>query len=282
MSEIKRSARQAASSDAVTDRVGATARIVCVIPALNERDAIGLVVAAVPRWVDRIVVADNGSTDGTADVARAAGADVVIAARRGYGAACLAGIAAARDADIIVFLDGDNSDEPSEMADLVDPILRDEADFVIGSRAIGDVEPGALTPQQVFGNWLATRLIRLIWGARFTDLGPFRAIRRTALDQLAMADQTYGWTVEMQVKAVEHGLRSLEVPARYKQRIGVSKVSGTLKGSVLAGYKILSIIGTHALRKWRAPLMGGRGTAAAQGHVPAPIAPKIVRVGRSN
>ncbi|MEM1306714.1 MAG: glycosyltransferase, partial [Pseudomonadota bacterium] len=215
-------------------------------------------------------------------VARAAGADVVTAARRGYGAACLAGIAAASDADIIVFLDGDNSDEPSDMADLVDPILRDEADFVIGSRAIGDVEPGALTPQQVFGNWLATLLIRLIWGARFTDLGPFRAIRRTALDQLAMADQTYGWTVEMQVKAVEHGLRSLEVPVRYKQRIGVSKVSGTLKGSVLAGYKILSIIGTHALRKWRAPTMVGRGRAAGEGHVPASIAPKIVRVGRSN
>lgn len=223
-------------------------RIGVVIPALDEEQAIGLVVSEIPRWVDTIVVADNGSRDSTADVARAAGATVVREAERGYGAACLAGIAALEAADIIVFLDGDRSDYAEDMATLVDPIAEGQADMVLGSRVLGEREAGSLTPQQVFGNWLATTLIRLIWGARFTDLGPFRAISRECLAALRMADRNYGWTVEMQIKAAHAGVRMREVPVRYRQRIGKSKVSGTIKGSVLAGIKILAIIGQQALR----------------------------------
>ena len=177
------------------------------------------------------------------------GATVVQQLERGYGAACLTGIATLGPVDIIVFVDGDYSDYPGDMADLVDPIAAGRTDFVIASRAIGTREPGALTPQQVFGNWLATTLIRLIWGARFSDLGPFRAISAPALSALAMADRNFGWTVEMQIKAAEHKLRWLEVPARYRRRIGVSKVSGTISGSLKAGAKILYIIGRHALRR---------------------------------
>jgi glycosyltransferase involved in cell wall biosynthesis len=224
-----------------------------VIPALNEADAIGRVVGDIPSWVDKIIVADNGSKDGTGDVARKAGAVVVREMELGYGAACLAGIAALGPVDIVVFLDGDYSDHPEDMADLVDPILNGSYDFVIGSRATGAREAGSLTPQQLFGNWLATTLIRQIWGAYYTDLGPFRAIRASSLTTLAMADRNYGWTVEMQIKAAEHNLRAHEVPVRYRCRIGVSKVSGTIKGSVKAGYKILSIIGRHALRSRRQP-----------------------------
>lgn len=223
-------------------------KIAVVIPALNEERAIGHVVADIPAWVDRIIVADNGSRDRTAEVARAAGATVVHEPRPGYGAACLKGIAAAGDATIIVFVDGDYSDHPEDMHTLVDPIAADGVDMVIGSRAIGEREAGSLTPQQLFGNWLATRLIRLIWGVRFTDLGPFRAIRTRALSSLDMRDQTYGWTVEMQIKAAMVGLTSLEVPVRYRRRIGVSKVSGTIKGTVLAGWKILSTIALYGLR----------------------------------
>lgn len=223
-------------------------RIGVVIPALNEEAAIGKVVAAIPAWVDAIVVADNASTDATAEVARAAGAHVIAQPQPGYGAACLAGIAALPATDIVVFLDGDYSDHPEDMAELTDPIIAGHCDIVLGSRVLGTREKGALTPQQRFGNWLATSLIRLIWGATYTDLGPFRAISRPALDELRMADRNYGWTVEMQVKAIENGLRFREVPVRYRQRIGVSKVSGTLKGTVLAGTKILAIIARHALR----------------------------------
>lgn len=223
-----------------------------VIPALNEEAAIGRVLADIPAWVDRVVVADNGSRDRTAEVARRAGATVVHEREPGYGAACLKGLAALADVDIIVFLDGDYSDHPEEMAGLVAPILAGDYDLVLGSRVLGRREKGALTPQQHFGNWLATTLIRVIWGARFTDLGPFRAISRPSLERLAMADRNYGWTVEMQVKAAEQGLRALEIPVRYRRRIGVSKVSGTVKGSLKAGVKILSIIGRHALRPRRA------------------------------
>ena len=222
-------------------------RIGVVIPALNEAAAIGRVVADIPAWVDQIVVADNGSSDGTGEVARAAGATVVIEPARGYGAACLAGIAALERVDIVVFLDGDYSDHPADMADLVDPIAAGAADFVLASRAKGKRERGALTPQQMFGNWLATRLIARIWGERYSDLGPFRAILAPALAALAMADRNFGWTVEMQIKAAEQRLRVLEVPARYRRRIGVSKVSGTITGSVKAGVKILYVIGRHAL-----------------------------------
>ena len=227
-------------------------RIGVVIPAFNEEQAIGNVVRDIPSWVDVIVVADNGSRDRTAAIATAAGAIVVHEAERGYGAACLAGIAKAGTVDILVFVDGDYADHVEDMADVVDPIIERSQDFVLVSRALGEREAGALSPQQQFGNWLATRLISHIWGARYTDLGPFRAIRRTALEQLDMRDRNYGWTVEMQIKAAEAGLRFAEVPGRYRRRIGVSKVSGTVKGTIMAGYKILSIIARHAVRRRRA------------------------------
>lgn len=222
-------------------------RVGVVIPALDEEQAIGRVITDIPEWVDRVVVADNGSRDRTAEVARVSGARVVREPRPGYGNACLAGIDAQRDADVIVFLDGDYSDFPEDMADLVDPIAGGGCDMVIGSRVLGQREAGALTPQQRFGNWLATTLIRRVWGVGFTDLGPFRAIRREALERLEMRETAYGWTVEMQIKAAEGGLVCREVPVRYRRRIGVSKVSGTLKGSVLAGSRILWMIGRHAL-----------------------------------
>ena len=222
-------------------------RIGVIIPALNEEGAIGKVIEAVPDWVDYIVVADNGSRDQTSEVARNSGARVVREDERGYGAACLAGLQALPSSDIIVFLDGDYSDYPEDMEELVAPILMGGADMVIGSRVLGGAERGSLTPQQVFGNWLATRLIRLLWGARFSDLGPFRAIRDDALRMLEMEDRNFGWTVEMQVKAAKAGLKFAEVPVRYRQRIGVSKVSGTMSGTIKAGTKILSVIGWHAL-----------------------------------
>ena len=222
-------------------------RIGVIIPALNEEGAIGKVIEAVPDWVDYIVVADNGSRDQTSEVARNSGARVVREDERGYGAACLAGLQALPSSDIIVFLDGDYSDYPEDMEELIAPILTGGADMVIGSRVLGGAERGSLTPQQVFGNWLATRLIRLLWGARFSDLGPFRAIRDDALRKLEMEDRNFGWTVEMQVKAAKAGLKFAEVPVRYRQRIGVSKVSGTMSGTIKAGTKILSVIGWHAL-----------------------------------
>ena len=229
-----------------------TSRIAVIIPALNEEKAIGQVISEIPSWVDQIIVADNGSIDTTAEMARLAGAQVVREPERGYGAACLAAIRVLEDVDIVVFVDGDLSDYPEDMAQLVDPITSTGMDLVIASRAIGKREAGSLTPQQLFGNWLATFLIRIVWRARFTDLGPFRAIKHDALKQLNMRDRNYGWTVEMQVRAIEEGLTYLEVPARYRRRIGQSKVSGTVRGTVMAGYKILSLIGRHALRHWLA------------------------------
>lgn len=225
------------------------ARIGVVIPALDEEKAIARVIADIPEWVDEIVVADNGSRDRTAEIARQAGARVVHERERGYGAACQAGIAALRLADIVVFLDGDRSDDASEMGALVDPIAGDRADFVVGSRVAGNAARGSLTPQQRFGNWLACRLIRLIWGAAFTDLGPFRAIRRDTLQALGMTDRKYGWTVEMQIKAARRGVGTLEVPVSYRPRIGVSKISGTFHGSVKAGAGILGVIARSAFRQ---------------------------------
>lgn len=228
-------------------------RIAVIIPALNEERAIGRVIADIPPWVDRVIVADNGSTDRTAEISRAAGALVVAEPERGYGAACLAGLRNIGDADIVVFLDGDYSDHPEEMVTLVDPIIAGASDMVIGSRVLGIREAGALTPQQRFGNWLATRLIRWIWGTRYSDLGPFRAIATKSLKRLAMADRTYGWTVEMQIKAAILGLRSAEVPVRYRRRIGVSKISGTITGTVKAGWKILGMIARYWMRPGLAP-----------------------------
>lgn len=224
------------------------AHIVAVIPALNEEASIGHVLDAIPEWVDRVIVADNGSRDGTREVSERHGAEVVREARRGYGSACLKGIAAIGEADVVVFLDADFSDHPEQMDRLVDPILDDEADMVIGSRVRGEHAPGALTPQARFGNRLACFLMRLFWGVRYTDLGPFRAIRYSTLQAIRMRDPNYGWTVEMQINAALHGVRSREVPVDYRKRIGRSKVSGTVRGVFGAGTKILSTIFVSAFR----------------------------------
>ncbi len=220
-----------------------------IIPALNEEESIGKVIAEIPNWVDRIIVADNGSTDQTAERARNAGADIASAPQQGYGSACLAGIAEAGETDIIVFVDGDLADYPDRMDTLVDPITRDGVDMVIGSRVLGGAEAGSLTVAQRFGNWLACRLIRMIWGVHHTDLGPFRAITHKALERLRMADQDFGWTVEMQVKAAQQKLNVIEVPIPYRKRIGVSKISGTIKGTFAAGTKILWVIFRSAITR---------------------------------
>ncbi|GAC1593946.1 MAG: glycosyltransferase family 2 protein [Hymenobacter sp.] len=221
-------------------------RIIVIIPAFNEARAIGLVLAEIPAGlVQEVIVVDNNSSDETSAAARAGGATVLREPRPGYGYACLAGMAFAFGRpqsewpDIVVFLDGDHSDYPEQMPDLLSPLLQGQADMVIGSRALGVRERGALLPQQRFGNWLAARLLRLRYGGTFTDLGPFRAILAPALLGLHMEDKTYGWTVEMQVKAARQGLRTVEVPVRYRRRIGTSKVSGTVRGTLGAGYKIL-------------------------------------------
>jgi glycosyltransferase involved in cell wall biosynthesis len=234
--------------------------VAVIIPVLNEAEALPKVLTSIPPWVGHVIVADNGSSDGSGDIARAAGAIVVVEPRRGYGSACLKALAALPpDVGIVVFMDGDASDDSSQMSALVDPIRSGKADMVLGSRVMGDREKGALTPQQVFGNALACTLIRLLWGARFTDLGPFRAIGRDALDRLTMADPDYGWTVEMQVRAAKIGLRCLEIPARYRRRIGTSKVSGTIRGVIGAGTKILYVIGREAVTRRRTAARGETG-----------------------
>jgi len=220
-----------------------------IIPAYNEEKSINQVIAAIPRdLVTEIIVVNNNSTDHTGLVAQRAGATVLFAPEAGYGNACLTGIKycvakhLSERPHIIVFIDGDFSDYPEEMPLLVQPILANQADLVIGSRALGQREKGAMLPQQIFGNWLATTLLHLFYQAKFTDLGPFRAIRTETLVQLNMQDRTYGWTVEMQLKAAKQKVRYTEVPVRYRKRIGFSKISGTLKGTVLAGYKIITTI----------------------------------------
>jgi glycosyltransferase involved in cell wall biosynthesis len=233
-------------------------RVSLVIPALDEEASLPLVLDAVPREaVHEIIVVDNGSRDGTARVAREGGARVVREERRGYGSACLAGIAAADRPDVVAFLDADFSDRPEELPRVLAPILEGRADLVVGSRTAGNRERGALLPQAVLGNWLATRLIRLLWGQRFTDLGPFRAIRADALRALRMGDPDFGWTVEMQVKAARAGMRCTEVPVSYRRRVGRSKITGTLRGTALASRKILGTILREALRGRGAP-PGGR------------------------
>ncbi|MCC7505595.1 MAG: glycosyltransferase family 2 protein [Saprospiraceae bacterium] len=221
-----------------------------LIPAFNEEKALPLVLADLPKkWVRQVIVCDNGSTDNTATLAQSLGAVVVSEPEKGYGAACLAGmrylasLAPSERPEIVVFIDGDHSDYPEDLPKVVGPILHDGMDMVIGSRLLGGLEPGAMTLPQRFGNWLAPLLIRWFWGYRFTDLGPFRAIRYEALTNLGMVDRNFGWTVEMQVKAAQQGLKCTEVALRYRQRAaGQSKVSGTIKGSVKAGWKILYTI----------------------------------------
>lgn len=235
----------------VEKRMRRDARISVIIPALNEEQAIGHVLSAIPPWVDEVLVVDNGSTDNTAEVARAHGARVIREPQRGYGAACLAGLAALNQPDIVVFLDGDFSDHPEEMHRLVDPIINDQVEMVIGSRVLGQAEPGALMPQARFGNWLSCQLIRLLWGVSFTDLGPFRAIRYRTLMSLDMQDRDYGWTVEMQIKAARDRIRIKEVPVNYRARIGRSKVSGTIRGVLGAGTKILFTIFRYGVRAER-------------------------------
>lgn len=225
-------------------------KIGVVIPALNEAEAIGRVITSLPGWIDKIIVADNGSTDDTPGIARSLGAGVVVEKQGAYGAACIAGIAKLPDCDIIGFIDGDYSDYPEQIDRLVDPIAVDGVDLVIGSRRLGDAEPGALTLQQRFGNWLACCLIRTIWGVSYSDLGPFRAIKATALNRLNMQDRAFGWTVEMQVRAIEAGLVVREIPVDYRNRIGQSKISGTIGGTLKAGHAILSVIFKHALSRW--------------------------------
>ncbi|MCE2936331.1 MAG: glycosyltransferase family 2 protein [Cyclobacteriaceae bacterium] len=218
-----------------------------IIPAFNEENGVGEVVREIPRaFVREIIVVNNASTDNTEVIAREAGATVLREPVPGYGRACLRGIAHVQLAEplpeIIVFLDADHSDFPEEIPNVIQPIIEGKADLVIGSRAIGQRERGSMTPQQVFGNWLATRLLSILYGATFTDLGPFRAIRFNKLLALNMQDKTYGWTVEMQLKAARDGLLYVEVPVRYRRRIGFSKISGTVKGTLLAGYKIIATI----------------------------------------
>jgi glycosyltransferase involved in cell wall biosynthesis len=224
-------------------------RIAVIIPAVDEEEAIGLVLAEIPPVVSEIIVVDNGSRDRTAEVARAAGARVVREPRRGYGQACLAGIAAADAVDIFVFLDGDHSDYPSQLVDVLAPILAGEADLVIGSRNLGHRAKGAHPLHAVLGTRVCVGLMNLLIGTEATDLGPFRAVTAGALGRLDMRDRNFGWTVEMQVKAARAGLRVREVPVDYRPRIGQSKVSGTLSGTFRAGAKILGTIARHALSR---------------------------------
>ena len=219
-------------------------RIALLIPALNEEASIGHVLSNLPAGLfSQVVVVDNGSTDRTAEVAQAHGATVVREPRRGYGRACLAGLAALDpNSDIVVFMDADASDVPEEAGRLLEPIISGAADLVIGSRVLGQAEPGALAPHQRFGNRLATSLLAWLYGFRYTDLGPFRAIRADRLRQLGMRDCDFGWTVEMQVHALRSGLRVQEVPVSYRRRIGTSKISGNLRASLAAGWKIIATI----------------------------------------
>ena len=223
-----------------------------IIPAYNEQDSIGKVIGDIPKIVDEIIVISNNSTDKTVENAKKAGATVLFENRKGYGYACLKGMdyiaKKEKTPEVVVFLDGDYSDYPEQLTTLVNPILIDNLDFVVGARIKELRESGSMTPQQVFGNWLATLLMKILFNAKFTDLGPFRAIKYNKLIALKMEDTTYGWTVEMQLKALKQQLTYKEVPMKYRNRIGVSKVSGTIKGSILAGVKILGWIFKYSFK----------------------------------
>ncbi|NND52780.1 MAG: glycosyltransferase family 2 protein [Flavobacteriaceae bacterium] len=223
-----------------------------IIPAFNEENSIAAVINEIPDIVDEIIVVNNNSTDATATNAKAAGALVLDESRRGYGFACLKGMDHIAQQvvkpDIVVFLDGDYSDYPSDLTEIIEPILNDDIDLVIGARVKRLREDGSMTMQQIFGNWLATSLMSLFFSSKFSDLGPFRAIKYDRLLALDMEDKTYGWTVEMQLKALKQNLKYVEVPVRYKKRIGISKVSGTLKGTIFAGIKILGWIFKYSFK----------------------------------
>lgn len=223
-----------------------------IIPALNESAAISKVIGDIPDFVQEIIVVDNGSTDTTAEMAKNAGATVLLESKKGYGHACLKALDYLKNSDqktdIVVFLDGDYSDYPEQMSDIITPITDNNMDFVLGSRKKNLSEKGAMQPQQRFGNWLATRLMTLFFNSKFTDLGPFRAIKYEVLNSLDMRDQTYGWTVEMQLKILKQKFTYCEIPVKYRNRIGVSKVSGTLKGTIFAGVKILSWIFKYSFK----------------------------------
>ncbi len=227
--------------------------IIVIIPAHNEENAIANVINEIPDYVSEIIVISNNSTDKTIEIAKNAGATVLSESRKGYGYACLKGMEyianREKKPEIIVFLDGDYSDYPEELTQLVDPIITQNIDFVIGARAKNLRENGSMTLQQVFGNWLATFLMKLFFKSRFTDLGPFRAIKYEQLLKLEMEDKTYGWTVEMQLKVLKQKMTYLEIPVKYKNRIGVSKVSGTVKGTVMAGVKIIGWIVKYSFKK---------------------------------
>ena len=224
-----------------------------IIPAYNEADSIALVINDIPSIVNEIIVVNNNSTDKTAEVAEKAGATVLFQPQMGYGYACLKGMeyvaTLSEKPDIIVFMDGDYSDYPEQLIEIVKPIIENNTDFVIGARVRSLQEKGSMTPQQHFGNWLATSLMRILFSAKFTDLGPFRAIKYEKLLDLNMQDKTYGWTIEMQLKALKQNLTYIEVPLKYKKRIGISKVSGTIKGSIFAGVKILGWIFKYSFKK---------------------------------
>ena len=223
-----------------------------IIPAYNEEKAIANVINEIPNYVSEIIVISNKSTDNTIAVAQNAGATVLSENNKGYGYACLKGLDYIAQQEvkptIVVFLDGDYSDYPEELTKLIDPILTNTVDFVIGARVPELREAGSMTPQQIFGNKLATVLMKLFFGSKFTDLGPFRAIKYSTLVDLEMQDKTYGWTVEMQLKVLRKRISYKEIPVRYKNRIGVSKVSGTVKGTIMAGIKIIGWIFKYAFK----------------------------------
>ena len=230
-----------------------TSKIKVIIPAFNEENAIAKVISEIPHYIDEIIVVSNNSTDRTVEFAQKAGATVLSESKKGYGYACLKGIdyisKASQKPSIVVFLDGDFSDYPGDLTQLIAPIQQNTVDFVIGARSHKLREAGSMTPQQIFGNWLATKLMKLFFDSNFTDLGPFRAIKYETLLALKMEDKTYGWTVEMQLKILKNKISYLEIPVRYKNRIGISKVSGTVKGTLMAGIKIIGWIIKYSFKK---------------------------------